>query len=374
MDNAIETLVKLLPPLPTVLLDVGILVATLILSRVVRAWGMGFLGAINADEHLDLFRRSVLRKEKAEAPPEKSSGFGFLFTGSVYLLGIWFMAEAHGARWIGPYLVWIAGKVWLLAASVFFVLLIGNWAATALGDFFRNPAVESCLQGIFPKVEERDEAVGDTVARSTGHLVFSFLFLLIFISFTEQFQMSGLMSAAVAVWNLGLRLVTAGFALFLGFIGLSYASRVGSESPVTTGVGSFPIHARLGIVLITTIFSIDLLASTASSIVWIAILMLLAMFIAPIRGYLIDVWAGFSLEFHQVRSVNSAGRPLEVVQIEFLSCKMKDPDGKVLVIPNREILNAFLTDNKESHDPPMGAETSEDKGKVVLPSPDSFGQ
>src|SRR5262249_21579672 len=113
------------------------------------------------------------------------------------------------------------------------------------------------------------------------------------------------------------------------------------------GMQAAPAPARathyvvLGILAGTTLLAIALLAATLQGVIGVAVVLLLAFVLWPLRGYVPDVWAGFLLKGQKVQQVRLDGELSQVEEVGVLTTRLQR-QGEQVSRRNGLVLEAHL--------------------------------
>jgi hypothetical protein len=216
------------------------------------------------------------------------------------------------------------GPVWAVAA--------GLAAALAVAGLLARRVVE-CLEG----ANRFGAGPARSVAGAVGAGIYAVVLLLTFLTAADYFDWPQTRTAAAALWQLALHLLTAGAAVLVGYIGILWARETTAQGASTALQPAQQI--ALGIVAVTTGLAVALLLFGSGMGVGAAILVGAAALLYLARGRLHDVTAGLKLRRGKVGTVWFDGTPWQVEQIGVLRCRV-GRNGENYKVPNRQVLEA----------------------------------
>jgi hypothetical protein len=216
------------------------------------------------------------------------------------------------------------GPVWAVAA--------GLAAALAVAGLLARRVVE-CLEG----ANRFGAGPARSVAGAVGAGIYAVVLLLTFLTAADYFDWPQTRTAAAALWQLALHLLTAGAAVLVGYIGILWARETTAQGASSTLQPAQQI--ALGIVAVTTGLAVALLLFGSGMGVGAAILVGAGALLYLARGRLRDVTAGLKLRRDKVGTVWFDGTPWQVEQIGVLRCRV-GRTGENYKVPNRQVLEA----------------------------------
>jgi hypothetical protein len=156
------------------------------------------------------------------------------------------------------------------------------------------------------------------LAALAGTAVYGVVFLLVLLIAADLFGWALTGGVVTAAWLLLLHAVTAGAALLIGWLGYRWA-----RSLTPSGIEAAPPPARaahytaLGILAGTTLLAIALLAATLEGLVGVAVVLLLAFVLWPLRVYVPPAIRWASVRYSRLRS------PIVRIEHAFFSCSRR---------------------------------------------------
>jgi hypothetical protein len=260
--------------------------------------------------------------------------------------GVWWLATTHGWVRAADGLEWAAGRVWALAAVLMAALCVGRFLAGQVIDFLQSPPLSDKLDGWLPRAgglrEPREPRVS-SVAALAGTAVYGVVFLLLLLIAADLYGWALTGSAMAAAWLFLLHVASAATALGIGWLGYRWARSLASPALETATPFVRAAHyTALGILAGTTLLAIALLA-TLHAVAGVAIVLLLAFVLWPLRGYVADMWAGMLLKGQNVQQVHLDGQLSAVSEVGLLTTRLQRQDEQ-LSRRNGLVLSAHLQD------------------------------
>jgi hypothetical protein len=212
------------------------------------------------------------------------------------------------------------GPVWAVAAALAAVLALAGLLARRVVEF---------LDGGAPSTRG--------VAGAVGAGIYAVVLLLSLLAAADYFDWPQTRTAAAGLWLLALRLLTAGAAVLVGYIGVLWARETAAQGASSALQPAQQI--ALGIVAITTGLAVALLLFGSGLGVGVAIFVGAAALLFLARGRLPDVMAGLKLRRDKVGTVWFDGTPWQVGQIGLLQSRVTR-NGEIHKMPNRHVLEA----------------------------------
>jgi hypothetical protein len=266
---------------------------------------------------------------------------------TVWGVGVWLLATEQGWTAVAAGLEWTAGRVWSLAAVLIVGLCLARFVAGQLIEFLQSGPLSEKLDGWLPRAGALGGLGGlreprvPSVAALAGTAVYGVVFLLVLLVAADLFGWALTGSALAAAWVLLLHVVTAGIALSIGWLGYRWARSLTLAAAETAPLPARAAHyTALGIVAGATLLAIALLA-TLHAVAGVAVMLLLAFVLWPLRGYVADVWAGMLLQGQKVEQVRLDGEFAKVGEVGLLTTRLQRQDEQVNR-RNRVVLEAHL--------------------------------
>lgn len=341
-----------------VIMDALVLALALLSTRLIVKLVKGALTAKGFDDYLQppwSLPPSHRVRIRPQPPPVKritpSECVAYLSVATVWMLALWFTATLHGLAAFGDTLQRLVGVAWILALVVVASMLIGGWISRAVYGLCQSSWLKARL-----KEEEDDRIVSDAtpsdsfsqfIGRTIGMAVYFVVFLLALLTATEVLRLTTVSNAVLAFWELALRLLTAGAAVGIGLLGVTWAraqsasAREGGETDVRIGY-----QVGLGIIAGTVALSILLLGGGSNFYAGIFIILVLGLLAWSLRRYIRDLWAGLFLKGQAFKEIAVDGVPFEVRRVGPLMTELVR-DDEVVRKRNRDVLAAALAGEKE---------------------------
>jgi hypothetical protein len=260
---------------------------------------------------------------------------------TIWGAGVWWLATAHGWLRVAAGLEWAAGRVWALAAVLMVALCLARFLAGQVIDFLQSPPLSDNLDGWLPRAGGLREPRVSSVAALAGTAVYGVVFLLLLLIAADLYGWALTGSAMAAAWLFLLHVATAATALGIGWLGYRWARSLASPALETATPFVRAAHyTALGILAGTTLLAIALLA-TLQAVAGVAIVLLLALVLWPLRGYVADMWAGMLLKGQNVQEVRLDGEPSMVSDVGLLTTRLHRQEEQ-LSRRNALVLEAHL--------------------------------
>jgi hypothetical protein len=253
---------------------------------------------------------------------------GWLVRLTVWAAAAWWLTSHNGRADLAQNLAVIIGRTWMLAALVVGALGLGGLLASRLVDCF--PA-GGAGQGVSPR----------SAAGAVGAAVYAMVTILVLLMAADAFDWPLTRSSAQALWSLTHNLLVACAALLIGSLGARWARDLATAEPGATPEKRAGQYTALGITAATTLLAVAVLLSSAGVLLGLMALVLLAVLLYLVRGYLPDVFAGLQLRAHGVREVWFDGVAWQVVAIGFLTTQV-GRNGDFHRVQNRVVLGARM--------------------------------
>ena len=174
-----------------------------------------------------------------------------------------------------------------------------------------------------------------------GAAVYGLVVLLALLVAADLFDWPLTRSSALALWQLSQHLLTAGSALFIGFLGARWARDLVTPESAASAGQRIAQYTALAIVAATTMLAVAVLLTNTSLLFGLAALLVLGLAIWLVRGHLPDVSAGLLLQGHKIGEVSLDGESWEVARVGLLSTELT-PAGQFCGIQNRQVLKACV--------------------------------
>lgn len=291
----------------------------------------------------DYFRAHLETTGRDDDSEKGASEFIALFlTTNVWILGLAGIFLIHQQpEWMGALLEILRG-FWKVAFVALFAAFGGTTLSRGAMGIIRSPFIRSRLDAMTGNPDSRAESFADTLAKGLGTMIFAIACLLVFLTFTEVYHLTLLNTTITALWSLALRLFSASAALCVGGLGVLFLLNTRESAPdAENKAPSLDLQARIGIILVTTLFAVDLIASAIGAVFWVALILLVGIFLVPLKERLFHIWAGFSLEFHHVKDVTLDGKKVTLEKVGILYTEVRFPDGRTDFLPNHDLLAAY---------------------------------
>jgi hypothetical protein len=261
---------------------------------------------------------------------------GMLVRLSVWVGAAWWLAGTHGRVDLAATLALVLKRTWALAAVA--------GASLALGSFLSR-RVSDCLHGL-PKAgvavgPSRNGAFvprGDS-AGLVGAGVYLGIVLLVLMVAGDMFEWPLIRTSALALWNLGQKLLLAGAALLIGSLGARGARDLANVEGTSQQERRAGQYTGLALIAATTVLAVAVLLSSAGLFIGLAVVAILASLLWLVRGYLPDVKAGLQLRFYPVREVWLDGEAWQVSEVGFLTTQVSRR-GEFCRLQNRLVQQA----------------------------------
>jgi hypothetical protein len=239
--------------------------------------------------------------------------------------GAW-LAGRYGRPDIAETVWQVIPRVWSLTGVLVATLVVGGLLARRVTECFRDPAQSVAAQ--------RNGSVPNrNVAGAVGAGVYVLVLLLALLTFADTFDWPLTRTAAGALWQFSQRLLTAGAALLVAYLGVRCVNAL--ELPEPTGK-----YTALALVGGTTVGCVAVLLSSGSAmIIGLLGLPVLGVAVWTGRGYLTDVLAGLKLRAKKVEQAYFEGAAWRVSGVGLLTTQVARP-GENYRVPNRLVLNA----------------------------------
>jgi hypothetical protein len=302
---------------------VGGLIAGSVVARILRSWN--FDGA---------FRLSSV-------PPGGGVDRGLTPTRVAALLvrltvwaaaGAW-LAGRHGRPDIAETIQLVVPRVWSLTAVLAAALVLGSLLARRVADCFQDPSHGGAAY--------RNGAVPNrNLAGAVAAGVYGLVLLLALLTLADSFDWPLTRTAAAALWQLVQRMLTAGAALLVAYLGVRWASALATPVNVPTPEQRAGQYTALALVAGTSVACVAiLLPSGGAMVVGLLAVPVLGVVLWVGRGFLPDVMAGWKLRADKVGQVQLDGTAWPVSGVGLLTTEVGQR-GASYRIRNRLVLDA----------------------------------
>jgi len=239
--------------------------------------------------------------------------------------GAW-LAGRYGRPEIAETVWRVIPRVWSLTAVLAAALALGGLLARRAADCFRDPSQVGA-------VHRNGSTPSRNLAGAVGAGVYGLVLLLALLTLADTFDWPLTRTAAGALWQLVQKLLTAGAALLVAYLGVRCAgSLVTSEK---TGQ-----YTALALVAGTTVACVAVLLTSGGAMVYTLLAVpVLGMAVWVGRGYLPDVMAGLKLRANKVDQACFEGAAWRVSGVGLLTTQVVRP-GENYRVPNRLVLDA----------------------------------
>jgi hypothetical protein len=276
----------------------------------------------------------------AEQPQEDRGFTPTMLAGLLVRLTVWAFAAAwllrqYGKPEIADSTTKVIGQVWALAG--------GGAAALALAGLLARRLIE-CLDGGTPATPNRGGMPSRTVGRAVGAGIYGLVLFLTLLIAVDYFDWPQARTAMADMWQLALRLLSAGAAVLVGYLGARWAREFAAAEEDAAELQSAQKTA-LGIVVATTALAVALLVFGAGLGVGVAALAVAAGLLYLARGRLADVNAGLKLRKHRVGTAWFEGTPWQVEHIGLLQSAVIR-NGECYKVANQIVLEASGPTNR----------------------------
>ncbi|MBI3923410.1 MAG: hypothetical protein HY318_18460 [Armatimonadetes bacterium] len=347
--------------------DAEVVLAALLLAKFAGAVLKALLSARGFD--------SLVAVPWAPAAPVKgdprarpSDVVGYLCVASLWAVAAWWLAREHGVSDVANSILWVTGKAWTLAFVIILAMVSGGWLSRAVTLAMQSPGIKTRLDSLLPIPGARGEPLSDSLTKTVSVLFYVVSLMLMALASTDLLHLTATASALAAVWQLAVRLVAAGAALGIGWLGLKWArdfnlqgeadqSSFAAPTLSTTALESRspaqPLSAerqiQLGLLGAVILFAIAVVADIGGSLIGLCVLFMVFLLILPLREYVPDVWGGFYLLIRNAKTVDLEGRTMNIKQVGLLMTDLTI-EGEHLSRRNREVLTAVLKGKSQRGD------------------------
>ncbi|HEV3145050.1 MAG TPA: hypothetical protein VGZ47_14260 [Gemmataceae bacterium] len=267
--------------------------------------------------------------------PQEDRGFtptmlaGLLVRLTVWALAAGWLLRQYGRPELGESVTRNIGRVWIVAG--------GLAAALAVAGMLTRRVME-CLEGGALAPANRAAVPPRTLAGAVGAGVYVLVLFLTLLTAADYFDWPQTRTVVADVWQLALRLLSAGAAVLVGYLGGRWAREFATPQSEASELQPGQ-RTGLGIVVITTALAIALLLFGAGLGVGVAALAVVAAVVFLARGRLSDVIAGLKLRRENVGTAWFEGIPWQVGRIGLLQSDVSR-NGASYKVANQVILEA----------------------------------
>lgn len=261
---------------------------------------------------------------------------GMLVRLSVWLGAAWWLAQSNGRVDLAATLALVLKRTWAVAGVA--------GTSLALGSFLTR-RVQDCVSAL-PKagVAVAPSRNGAVVPRRdsaglVGVGVYFAVVLLVLMIAADMFDWPLIRTSALALWNLGQKLLVAGAALLIGSLGARGARNLSNVEGTSQQERRAGQYTGLALIAATTVLAVAVLLSSAGLFIGLAVMAILASLLWLVRGYLPDVKAGLQLRVHQLHEVWFESEPWQVSEVGFLTSQVSRR-GEFCRLPNRTVWEA----------------------------------
>ncbi len=318
----------------------GVLLATVVGAAVVRRVVRGRLRAVGLDDYLR--PPWGLPAEKGAAAEVRLSPSGAL--GLLAGLSVWLVVACVAARqsndWqsAGRTLESVLAVLWKLAFVVVAALWVARLVAGPVIQLVQASTARESLEAWLGGRGGGRDGRPAPVAAAVGATVYGVVLLLGLMVGAEVLGWASVAEALAAVWQLGLRLLTAGAAFLLAWLGYQWVAAV---TPPRDEADRVRWYLQLGLVCAATLGAVVLLSSDLRSLVVLAVLVAVVLLVWPWRSTFPDLVAGAYLRSSGEKSARMNGTVCEVRRVGLLATELQH-DGERLVRRNREVCRAVM--------------------------------
>ena len=267
--------------------------------------------------------------------PQEDRGFTpTTLAGHLVRLTVWAFAAAwllrqYGRAEIADTITKTIGPVWGVAAGLALTLVIASMLTRR---------VMQCLDSGASLTGNRTGAPSRTVAGAAGAGIYVLVLLFMLLTAADYFDWPHTRNAVADVWQLALRLLTAGAAVLVGYLGARWAREFATPQGAAADLQPAQ-RTAVAIVVGSTALAVALLVFTSGLGLGVAVLVVIAALVYLGRGRLADVLAGLKLKKAKVGTVWFEGVPWQVEQIGFLQSDVSR-DGTSYKVANQLVLEA----------------------------------
>ena len=268
---------------------------------------------------------------------------GLLVRLTVWAAAAFWLAQRHDKPELASTLGLIVNRTWALAAILVTALGLASLLAHRVIDCLNVPskAGSDALAYRNGSPGSHGGPAGGSLVGAVGAAVYGLVVLLALLVAADLFDWPLTRSSALALWQLSQHLLTAGFALLIGFLGARWARDLVTPESAASAGQRVAQYTALAIVAATTILAVAVLLTNTSLLFGLAALVLLGLAIWLVRGHLPDVSAGLLLLGHKVGEVWLDGESWEVARVGLLSTELTRA-GQFCRIQNRQVLEACV--------------------------------
>jgi hypothetical protein len=244
------------------------------------------------------------------------------------------LAGRYGRPDIAETVRLVIPRVWWLTTVLAAALILGGLLARRVAECFQDPSPGGAMH--------RNGTVPNrNVAGAVGAGVYGLVLLLALLTLADAFDWPLTRTAAGALWQLVQRLLTAGAALLVAYIGVRWAVALSTPVSVPTPEQRAGQYTALALVAGTTAGCVlALLPSGGAAVLGLLAVPLLGVVLWVGRGYLPDVMAGSKLRSDKVGQVHIDGTAWQVSGVGLLTTEVGRA-GAFHRVRNRRVLDAL---------------------------------
>lgn len=306
--------------------------------------GGHFVGSLVARALRNRDFDAVLRLPGSSVPAEPDRSFtptfvaGVLVRLTIWAGAVWWLAQKYGRVELADWLSLVISRTWALAAILAVTLALGGLLAQRLMD---------CVQG-FSKSGTEGSVLRNGAGNShfsgagiIGAAAYVLVVLVALLVTADMFNWPLTRSSGEALWKFAQNVMVAGTALFIGCLGARWARELGTSTGNTSPEQRASQYIGLAIMAATTVLALAVLLSGAGLLLALAAILVFALILWMLRGYLPDIVAGLQLRTHRVSEVWFDGVPWQVAQIGFVTTTL-GRSGEFCRVQNRLVLDARM--------------------------------
>ena len=243
------------------------------------------------------------------------------------------LAGRYGRPEIAETVRLVIPRVWSLAGVLAAALVLGGLLARRVADCFQDPSQVGAAY-------RNGTAPNRTAAGAAGAAVYGLVLLLALLTLADTFDWPLTRTAAGALWQLVQKLLTAGAALLVAYLGVRWAGALAKPVSVPTPEQRAGQYTAVTLVAGTTAGCVlALLSSGGAGVFWLMAVPALGVALWAGRGYLPDVMAGLKLRADKVGQVLFDGAAWQVAGVGLLTTEVGRA-GTYSRVRNRLVLDA----------------------------------
>jgi hypothetical protein len=265
---------------------------------------------------------------------------GFLVRLTVWAAAAFWLAQRYDKPELANTLGLIINRTWALATILVTALGLASFLAQRVIDCLQAPhktGSETYRNGS----PGSHGGLGGGGLGAVGAAVYGLVVLLALLVAADLFDWPLTRSSALALWQLSQHLLTAGSALFIGFLGARWARDLVTPESAASAGQRVAQYTALAIVAATTMLAVAVLLTNTSLLFGLAALVVLGLAIWLVRGHLPDVSAGLLLRGHKICEVWLDGESWEVALVGLLSTELTRA-GQFRGVQNRQVFEACV--------------------------------